>query len=402
MSFVRQGFLGGAAGAGPSFAKLAITKVAPWGDSITGQGATNLDIISGLGFWGHARVLGGSKWDPVGTVSKMVLATGGATTGELLEDHLVDLEASDADTVFDASGINDAFQSVPLATTLANRATLWEAALAEGKQVIALAVIPVPLASAGNSAGAVSAKILAQNNAVRAMASGYPGVFYVDHTREYHAVPGSGNFIGASAYTADELHPNSLGASILGRGVVQRLRALGFSFGVDPLDMGGTLITANGNFSAGTTSPTNFTLFPPGSAGAVGTHSMSTIDGLRWWRFPLNKGSSTGAWGATTFTANTVSPASKTLDAVCLMRVISGTVDNYALTRNETPSAQATFDMSANTVGQITADDGIIVLRTPKEATGGSVTASSPSVSMRPVTSEAVVEIAMLTVRSYP
>lgn len=384
-----------------AFAKLPITTALVHGDSISDQGSSGLNLINAPGYWGQARMFGGSGWDPAVNGSVLEFASGTQTTGQLLTSHLEQMQAAAGETVFDNGGINDAFQSVPLATTLANKATLWNAMRALGKQVIVLPAIPAPLTAAGNGAGAVSARIQAMNEAVEDLAQDFPGVFFINHTRPYHVVPGVFDYMGVAANTSDNLHPNSLGASILGRELHAKLMEAGFVYGKDPRNLGGTIVTPNGDFSAGTTAPTNYSLSPPANAGSVGVHSFYTEGSYKWWRFPLNKGTSTAYWAVNNFQANTVSPANKNHDAIAIMRVVSGTLVNTNLTRYETPFAQAAIDMTGNSLGQITAADGIVVFRTPIRATGGSVTLSYPQLIMQPV-ADAVVEVAMSCVREFP
>lgn len=388
----------------PGFRKLPITSVALFGDSITAQGSAGLYTLDGDGYFVHQRYLCGSGWDPCPNGSVLTFATSGATTATLIANHLDDIAASAADTVFDGSGINDSVQNVTLATTLANRSALWEAALAAGKQVIALAVIPLSLEFTGNGAGVISARIAAQNAAIEALASSYRGVFFVNHKEDYEATPGSGLCIANSDYDEpdpDNIHPNSLGASILGRGLNTGLQLLGFTYGIDPFS-NTNRITPNGDFSAGTVTPTNFTCFNP-SNGGQGTNSVFLEEGIRWWRIPMLKQTSTSYWNPTNFQANTGgSPANKTADAVCRLRVISGVIDNLNLILNATPTGQIAFDGSDNTSGKVYPEDGVIVLRTLRRTAAGDVSLLFPSLLVRAVDTDATIDISELTVREYP
>jgi lysophospholipase L1-like esterase len=403
--------VGGGVGVGELYRKTGGTtswrqvlfgdSVALLGDSMTAQNSVGLVQLRAIGYGTWARIFAGSTFDFEPNGSVLNFGTGGFRTDEVAATHLPQVLASAADIVVEASGFNDAAQAISTATVVANRRAMWTALRAAGKHPVACTTTPAPLSYTGNSGGAVSARIAAQNVAVRAAALA-DRVPLCDVSPLLETVPGSNNGIGDLQYFDGTLiHPNSHGAEIWGRALAAVLVA-NFNLTVTPL-ANVTYLTPNADFATGTTSPTNYNALPA-SNGSNGTLSVINYSGVKWWQIPMNKGTSTGVWIIANSASNVGgSPAGKTIDAVCQMRVVSGTLQGADFAVYTNPSVLGVvYDASIDAAALITPADGIVTFRTPKITLAGDRTQVWPQLVCYPVSGTCTIEVRVLAVRSYP
>lgn len=157
---------------------------------------------------------------PSGTLA----VTGDNTTNMLT--RLVDAVSSNVDIMVVHGGTNDANGGTPLATTLANLKTIYEALMNAGKKVIAVPATP------RNAFGAVgNAHLLSQSRWIRAYCRGDtwanplgyrnirladPGEYWTDGTvnNQFNPIGGAGNVAGAM--TLDGLHNSVRGSMYTG------------------------------------------------------------------------------------------------------------------------------------------------------------------------------------------
>jgi hypothetical protein len=387
---------------GPNLPDI-ISKFATIGDSITEQdgGSSGLTVLYAAGYGNQTQARLGrtsADWQPDTAHNKLTFATGGKRTDEVYTLHLDDVCASDADLVIDAPILNDVIQSISSATIAANRLAAWQQIRASGKHCVPIACLPMQTAVSGNGAGAVSARVVAANAACAAAAAAndFP---YVDVSTPLEATPGTGDGVGdAACFDGTLIHPNVLGCQRMGNALATYLLA-NFTFGIDPLDMGGTLITTNGNFAAGAARPTGFTAGAP-TNGSIGTETKSTADGINWWRLPCVKGTSTSTWFATR-NADDGTTEGYDCDGICLFRIISGTIDTLQFTFNSvSPSVIEGQFFSSNSGMALTSADGILYMRCRKKAIDPAKTQTWPTLIWRS-TGDATVEIGYLAVRRY-
>ena len=372
-------------------ARTTATRVAAFGDSITQGASAGLTFSGADCYWAWARVYGDSAWDIIPNGSILPFATGGKRTDDLIKLHLDDLLASDAQVVLVGGGTNDVVQGQTADWSARHRVGVCDELRKRGKTAILLSVPPIPL---GYSGGSFSAAVVATNTATAALAAAR-GHAFVDVTTTLESTAGTGTGNASYFLSSSDLHPNTLGASRMGRAIHAALDGV-MDFTLDP-NANTDFLLANSTFALGSGPPTGWSQTPPAS-GTTAAQSMVVDGSYRLWRISMTKGASTGSWQLTNVTANTESPAGKTVEVVARLRVVSGTIiPSLTLAASPTPS-QAAIDLYANAAGTISSTDGWVTLRTAPYTCGGSDTQAWPMLQVVP-TGDAVIEVQLLTVR---
>lgn len=372
-----QPMVAGATGRRRRGGAVAVRQIAFMGDSQTELGFTNLTLYNGVGPATHARAFGGARWDAAKNGSKLEFASGGFRTEQIVAAHHAEVLASASELVVLAMGINDCFQLIANATIIDNIMDEAAALRASGRRVVVCTITPcttVPEIANGRTPGSISAKIAAVNVLLRAelAAAGIPCC----DTESLLTLSGTNDGVANADYFADGLHPSLLGASRWGRqlaGTLAAATALRF-----PLDNWSNTSWVTTNSALAGPNGNNPTGWSASGGGLSAKTFTSTPEG-NWWQVT----SDGTACYVDNFSANLGgSVASKTLESIVELEVISGSLRQFELKTSVSQITGNTGNTSAASGGTaadgvITAADGIVVFRTPA-VTLGTASGGSP------------------------
>jgi lysophospholipase L1-like esterase len=347
-----------------------IQNIAFIGDSITDQGSTSLFSIAARGFYGWAQAFNGQKWEiePNTSGSRLAFATSGATTATIRSNFLATVLATDADTVVWHTGQNDRTTGAMTALDAANGVrAVWAEIKAGGKRPIATTLTGLKGLLAGGRPW-----VLEFNGYIRTYAAA-DNVTLCDWAT-VNNTGGADDAVLDPAYTYDDIHPNAVGASRMGRVLAAALD----SFLVDANDpfSGLTNVSPNPTWTGGP-APTSWT-HSAGSGNTINSQSYdSASDPSKWWRIDHTQGTTNGSQ-VITF-SDTISTYNGILFATILeIEVISGsltTVRAVQYMQGGGTEARCLNQVDAtSTNAQITSADGRVILRTPFTAGNGSTT----------------------------
>lgn len=364
----------------------SISTIAFFGDSITGQstrGSTGTDgvgayYIDGVGYSSWAKALNQSKWDFEPDGGRLTFATGGKTTQELIDLHLEDVLASDADVVVEQGGTNDIDRGFSTTTIVTNKVNVWTQIRESGMIPVTMAIPPFGLAQGGNATGTKSVRVVQANTAIQEAAEEM-GVPFVSYDGQLDTVAGNG--IANTSMFTDALHPNGWGAYIMGEALAEVLED---SF-IMPLDnwANTNYLTPNVALAGSSGQPTSW-LVPGAPSGATLNSKAleSSADG-NWWVFDVMSGTSTSSFALNNFTSNLGgSPVGKTVESLAEIEVVSGTFKSIRIDTNMFGNTGQNTGMLTgwNFAPVLTSDDGIIVLRTQPNIVPVGTSLVSPTV----------------------
>lgn len=180
-------------------------------------------------------------------------------------------------------GANDAIQSIASATTITNLTAIYRRCLSLGIGVIAIPIIPATGLSA-----AQLVLVSAVNRFIKDYCRSNPGMILCDMGQAI--VDPNTNWSPASGYLLDGLHPNSLGASVMGKALYTVLNPI-----IPPADLMGmgasNLLTNPYFYGTGTTISTGWSL--QGGTGATFSY-VGRTDNVRgnWMQAAVANGAS--------------------------------------------------------------------------------------------------------------
>jgi lysophospholipase L1-like esterase len=376
--------------------KPLVTKIAFMGDSITGQGGSNLIYLSALGYYNWARLFGGSRWDLVKNPvdNSFRFYSSGRRSYEISAAHLANIIASDADVCVLAYGANDAAQFSSTAAYRAQIVSDWAALRNAGIHPVAVTVLPIGTANIDNSGRHA---LVVQLNAIVREESAAHNVPLCDWSSLLEAVPGSNNGVGLNNYyiNNNNYHPLQYPASMMGRKLNATLKEH-FRFNLDPW-ANQSWITPNVAFEGSADHPNGWYLYPP-AGGSVDNKTLIPSPEGNWWELAITKGSSTGNFYLNSFAANLGgSPAGHMVETLVELQVTSGSIAAVCL---QTGNALAVDMASAGDTGaQIVPQDGIVVLRTPPVLIAAGTTAVYPTLAFRTNDEAATIRIRRCGIR---
>lgn len=178
------------------------------GTSISGQ-ATSAIILDSKGFHNWANVMLRHSLQFVGNAG-----VSGNTTAAMLA-RVSEVTAVTSDWVVVLGGTNDPEG----AATTTNLAAIYTALLAAGRRVVACTIPPSAAATSGQEALRTNT-----NDWMRKYCRSTPGMYLADTAAAVADPAGSGFKSLTSCFQADGVHPNSLGASRMGRVLADTLR----------------------------------------------------------------------------------------------------------------------------------------------------------------------------------
>jgi lysophospholipase L1-like esterase len=367
--------------------KPLLARMALLGDSITelGGSTSNNYVMNATGAWGWARCFNGGGWDPVSSGSKLTFATSGKRSDELNVLWLSPIIAAAPDACAILYGTNDAAQLRTVQTFLDNCAFAFDTLRAAGIRPLMFEVLPM----SGSGQESRQARVAEYNIALRAFCRDR----HVPLCRWAHVietVPDTG--IGSAAYTPDNIHPNALAGSLLGRYKAGFLRK---HFRFTDVWKNTRWISPNWQMAGNATDPTGWNVyFPPG--GSIGAKSVIPDPDGNWWEITLVKGSSTSYFSVANFGTNTNGPpANQVVEGICELKVVSGEVGINCLQGYANPSVELQFVVnSISTVEcKISSADGPFVMKTGPRTLASDRTLVWSSLLIAPVGESAVVRV---------
>lgn len=348
-----------------------IQSVAFVGDSITDAMSSSLYRLQARGFGGWAQAFNRQKWNiaPKTSASRLQFATSGASTATIVTNQMSSALASGADTIVWHTGQNDrATGGLTAAQAASNMRTVWATIKAAGIRPIATTLCGVT-----NAAGATQQQWNVDFNVLIRSYAAADGVTLCDWAAVLSA-SGTDDGILDPAYAIDSIHPNSTGASRMGRVLAATLSP----FLVDANDPFSGLSNASPNPSwTGGPAPTSWT-HTIGVGNSAGTQTYeSASDPSKWWRIPHTQG------GANSSQIITFSDTISVYDGVNFYALIEIEVLTGALTFAQVrqyfsgggTQAEGLNQVDGATLGaQINPSDGRVILRTPVSAGTGATT----------------------------
>jgi lysophospholipase L1-like esterase len=367
--------------------KPLLARLALLGDSITELGAStsNNYVMNATGAWGWARCFNGGGWDPVSSGTKLTFATSGKRSDELNVLWLAAIIAAAPDACAILYGTNDAAQLRPVQTFLDACAVTFDTLRAAGIRPLMFEVLPM----SGSGQESRQARVAEYNIALRAFCR-QRGVPLCRWAHVIETVPDTG--IGSAAYTPDNIHPNSLAGSLLGRYKAGFLRK---HFRFPDVWKNTRWISPNWQMAGSGSDPNGWNAYAP-SGGSFGAKSIVPDPAGNWWEVTMVKGSSTSYFQLVNFYPNTDgSPAGKIVEAISEMKVVSGEVGLNCLQGYANPSVQLQYVVNngANVDSKISSADGVFVMRLGPRALAADRTAVWPSLLIAPVGESAVVRL---------
>ncbi|MCW1916483.1 SGNH/GDSL hydrolase family protein [Luteolibacter sp. GHJ8] len=343
----------------PLLARLALV-----GDSITELGASSMYVLNAVGAWGWARCFNGSGWDPVSSGSKLTFATSGKRSDELNALWLSAVVAAKPDACALLYGANDAAQLRTASAFLASCGESIDTLRAAGIRPLMFEVLPM----SGSGQESRQAKVAELNLALRTYCR-QRGVPLCRWAHVLETTPDTG--IGSASYTPDNIHPNALASSRLGRYMAGFLRK---HFRFADVWKNTNWISPNWRLEGNATDPFGWNAYPP-SGGSIGAKSIIPDPAGNWWQVEMVKGTSSSYFSFATFGANTVgSIVGRTVESLCEVQVVAGQVGINCLQGYASPSSQLQYavNSAADPSCKIDASDGLFVLRPgPRQMAAG-------------------------------
>lgn len=363
----------------PLLARLALV-----GDSITELGASSMYVLNAVGAWGWARCFNGSGWDPVSSGSKLTFATSGKRSDELNTLWLSAVVAAKPDACALLYGANDAAQLRTASAFLASCGESIDTLRAAGIRPLMFEVLPM----SGSGQESRQAKVAELNLALRTYCR-QRGVPLCRWAHVLETTPGTG--IGSASYTPDNIHPNALASSLLGRYMAGFLRK---HFRFPDVWKNTNWISPNWRLEGNPTDPFGWNAYPP-SGGSIGAKSVIPDPAGNWWQVEMVKGTSTSYFNLTNLQVNTGgSPAGKVVEMTSEVRVVSGEVGINCIQCYANPSVelQSVINNGSNISAAIVPDDGVLSFRISR-ALAADRTAVWASLLVAPVGSQATIRI---------
>jgi hypothetical protein len=207
--------------------------------------------------------------------------------------------------------------------------------------------------------------------------------------------------IGSSGYTPDNIHPNALAASMLGRYKAGFLRK---HFRFPDIWKNSNWISPNWRMDGNATDPFGWNAYPA-SGGSIGAKSVIPDPAGNWWQVEMVKGTSTGYFSFATFGANTGGAvAEKVVESVCELNVVAGEVGINCLQGYGNPGSQ--FQYAVNSASDVTcridASDGVVVLRPGPRQLAADITLAYAILLAAPVGASATIRIRRMGSRELP
>lgn len=358
------------AGGDPSLRSLAVM-----GDSITAQVATGLTNITSNGYAGHARAFGGSRWDLEPNGASLTFATGGYDVFQIGSVHLPQVLASNADACFVHGGTNDFSDGTTSSAVTAELLRIWLALRAGGITPIASTILPV----VGN---ATKSTWIAATNALIRAAAAANGVRLCDWTNEIDT--GTNTGVSNTTWLPDNVHPGTAGAIRLGRFMGNFLSSR-FRQPFDPWQAPGTLLTRNLGFEGSAGQPTSWQnpVVPAGGTLNSKTLVSDPETGGQWWELDISFGSAAAFFNISQDFVVQPSIVTQTVYGMADFQVMSGSFQLVALRCSATNSTWDLINSSALPISaQLTADDGLVTLRTPRMVVPGGNVYYTPFISI--------------------
>ena len=367
--------------------KSLLARLALLGDSITELGASTASnyVMNANGAWGWARCFNGGGWDPVSSGTKLTFATSGKRSDELNVLWLAAIIAAAPDACAILYGTNDAAQLRPVATFLSHCAVAFDTLRAAGIRPLMFEVLPM----SGSGQESRQAKVAEYNIALR----DFCRARNVPLCRWAHVIetaPDTG--IGSATYTPDNIHPNALAGSVLGRYKAGFLRK---HFRFADIWKNQNWISPNWRMEGVGTDPTGWNVYPP-SGGSIGAKSIIPDPAGNWWELTLVKGTSTSYFSVANFGANTNGPpASQVVDGICELKVVSGEAGINCLQGYANPSVELQFVVNSisNVECKIFSADGPFVMKLGPRALASDRTLVWSSLLIAPVGESVVVRV---------
>lgn len=199
--------------ANATFERKRTNTIALLGDSITAVNVAQTGVYTtkgARGFWGWAAMRLGQRLNLVTRPGTLNGGVSGENTTQILarvQQDAIDLNPGWCHVL---AGTNDVWNSVPVATTIANLTAIYDALEAAGIRIIAGTLPP----KSGQTATLYRAAERL-NNWIRQQAYDRPGFVVADYAAILTGPTGSWR-IGTTAYTADGTHPSAGGAVRMG------------------------------------------------------------------------------------------------------------------------------------------------------------------------------------------
>jgi lysophospholipase L1-like esterase len=363
----------------PLLARLALV-----GDSITELGASSMYVLNAVGAWGWARCFNGSGWDPVSSGSKLTFATSGKRSDELNALWLSAVVAAKPDACALLYGANDAAQLRTASAFLASCGESIDTLRAAGIRPLMFEVLPM----SGSGQESRQAKVAELNLALRTYCR-QRGVPLCRWAHVLETTPDTG--IGSASYTPDNIHPNALASSRLGRYMAGFLRK---HFRFADVWKNTNWISPNWRLEGNATDPFGWNAYPP-SGGSIGAKSIIPDPAGNWWQVEMVKGTSTSYFNLTNLQVNIGgSPAGKVVEMTSEVRVVSGEVGINCIQCYANPSVelQTVINNGSNISATIVPDDGVLSFRISR-ALAADRTAVWASLLVAPVGERATIRI---------
>lgn len=379
-------------------AKPLVTSVAVMGDSITAQGSRNLYHLSAMGYYGWARLFGGSRWDLVKNPADNTFAftASGKRSFEISGVNLNRVITADPDICIIVYGTNDAAQLWPVENFRWTLLSDWGALREAGIEPVAVTVPPIGTATGDNSLR--HARVSALNQVIRQEAAIHQ-IALCDWTGLLEALPGSDNGVGLNSHyqNNDDFHPLQYPASLLGRALNATLEQH-FRFAADPWE-NTRWITPNVALEGDNGQPSSggWEVFIPGNA-SVGSKALIPSPEGNWWEIAFAQNTAAGTFYVKSSGANLGgSPGGSTVEGIVELEVVSGSIAGVSL---QVGAALATDLHGAGGSGaQIVPGDGIVVLRTPPVAVPVGTSSVNPTLAFRSNESSATIRIRRCGIR---
>lgn len=374
--------------------RTPVSSIAFLGDSVTSMTGATLPESSSYPVW--TRSLGRSKWDYArdNNGNNFTFAVGGSRSDQLTM-FLSAISASPANIVFIGWGINDVQQTGgTVQSLLTSSAYAIDVLRRAGKFVVQATVIP-PLTSTNV---ATAQKWLTANQAIREQCSAY-NVPVCEWANVLSLSAGAVS--GYNIYYRDQLHPNSWGASMMGRVAFRTLSSF-VNYSIDNNTKPITAYTQNENLSAvGSANPTNWSIFPA-TGGSITARPVSSTSTGNYWTVEFYKGTSgPSSPFSMSNSVNNIAPVSSIyVEGYAEFEVLSGGAIVEARFLRFPGNALVIADNYAATVSaSFIPSDGRVALRTPPYVPPSDTSLLYPSVIITPDSGNAVVRFKSVGVR---
>jgi lysophospholipase L1-like esterase len=337
-----------------------MTQIAFVGDSITDAASTSLFATAARGYFPWAQAFNRQKWDivPKTSANRLQFATSGASTATIITNQMSAALASGADTIVWHTGQNDrATGSLTALQAANNMRAVWET-------IKAAKIRPIATTLCGVTTPTIQQTWNVEFNSYIRTYAAIDGITLCDWA-SILSPNGIDDGILDPQYAIDSIHPNSLGASRMGRVLAATLNP----YVVQSRDPFNGLLNASPNPSmTGGPPPTSWS-FSIGASNSVGTQTYEAAsDPSKWWRIPHTQGA--GNLSQIITFADTISNYNGVRFASLIeVQVLSGSLQsirtNQYLQGGGT-QAICLNQVDGGTLGpQITSSDGTVVLRTP-------------------------------------